>query len=100
MSHVIVIVPDDVDLTAALMWYSSNPPKQVDILTERELAEAAGIKPFSAEMVSTALAKGGEPLVVDDLATMLKDHVAELVLEYSPQEQHLAEKWRLPVAGE
>jgi hypothetical protein len=33
-----------------------------------------------------------------DLATLLRDHVAELVLKYSPAEKALVEAWRLPVA--
>ncbi len=33
-----------------------------------------------------------------DLAALLRDQVAPLVLDYSPQEKDLAETWRLPVA--
>ena len=41
---------------------------------------------------------GGDPLEVSDFYVLLRDHVAELVLEYSPPEKHLADTWRLPVA--
>ena len=100
--HVIAIVPGEVDLSTAPMWYGSpDLPERVDAnmaQAERASADAAQVKPFSSEKVRAARAKGGEPLAVADLYTLLKDHVAELVLEYSPQERHLAETWRLPVA--
>ncbi len=100
--HVIAIVPGEVDLTQTPIWFGSpDLPERVDanmVQTERALADAANIQPFAAEQVQAAAAKGGERLEVSDLYTLLRDHVAELVLQYSPQEKHLAEMWRLPVA--
>ena len=100
--HVIAIVPGEVDLAQSPIWFGGPElPERVDAnmaQAERSLADAANITPFAAEKVQAAAAKGGERLEVFDLYTLLRDHIAELVLEYSPQETHLAETWRLPVA--
>ena len=98
--HVIAIVPGNPDLEKALIWFGTpDLPERVDdakIKAEHALAEKAGIKPLSAEKIREALAKGGKRLEVADLAALLRDQVADLVLEYSPQEKQLADAFRTP----
>lgn len=100
--HLIAIIPGEVDLTKAPIWFGRPElPERIDanmINSERALAEAANIQPFAVQKVQEATSKGGGHLEVFDLHALLRDHVAELVLTYSPQEKHLAETWRLPVA--
>lgn len=97
--HVIALIPGEIDLTQAPIWFGSPElPERVTakmIKSERALADAAKIRPFEAEKVK-AVTK--ENLQVSGLFQLLRDYAAELVLEYSPQEKKLAEKWRLPVA--
>ena len=100
--HVIAIIPGEVDLTQITIWFGRPElPERVNagmINSERALAEAAGIQPFASQKVQEATSEGGGRLEVFDLHSLLRDHVAALVLQYSPQEKHLAETWRLPVA--
>lgn len=100
--YLIAIIPGEIDLTQAPIWFGRPElPERVDasmINSERALAEAANIQPFAAQKIQEATSKGGGRLEVFDLHSLLRDHVAELVLQYSPQEKHLAETWRLPVA--
>ncbi|HVP13395.1 MAG TPA: hypothetical protein VMV94_19640 [Phycisphaerae bacterium] len=98
--YVIVVVPGDVDLGTTLIWFGDpDSPHQVDSAkakVQRGLAEAAGIKPFSAERVKSALSAGGEPMAAADMRTVLREEVAGLILKYSPQERPLAEDYRAP----
>jgi len=97
--YVIGIIPGDIDLTQAPFWFGRPAlPERVTaemIKSERALADAAKIQPFATEKVQSLTQ---ESLQASDLYSLLRDHVANLVLEYSPQEKDLAEKWRLPVA--
>jgi hypothetical protein len=99
--YLIAIAPGEVDLTQVPIWFGTpRLPERVDTATaqaERTLAENAGIKPFPKEKVEAALAKGGEPIQTADKSALLRDQVAELILEYSPDEKHLADGFRLPV---
>lgn len=96
---VIGIIPGQIDLTREPVWFGKPAlPERVTadtINTERALADKAGIRPFDAEKVQSVTQK---PLEAGDLAALLRDYVAELVMKYSPQEKALAETWRLPVA--
>jgi hypothetical protein len=98
--HVIAIIPGEVDLTRDPIWFGRPElPERVSakvIRSERVLADEAKIRPFPAEKIRSVTE--GPPLRVPDLYTLLRDHAAELVLKYSPQEKELAETWRLPVA--
>lgn len=98
--HVIGIIPGDIDLTTAPIWFGRPElPERVDekmIRAERAMADEAKIQPFEANIVQRATQ---EVLEAPDLSSLLRDHVANMVLEYSPQEKDLAETWRLPVAG-
>ncbi len=97
--YVIAIIPGEVDLTRAPIWFGRPElPERVTaqtIRSERALADAARIRPFVAKKVQ-GVTQGR--LQASDLASLLRDHAANLVLEYSPQEKELAETWRLPVA--
>lgn len=98
--RLIVVVPGEVDLTKVPVWFGTPGwPWRTDAATgkaERALAEQAGIKPFSQDMVKAARAEGGEPIKTTDKSALLRDQVAELILEYCPDEKHLADGFRLP----
>ncbi len=97
--HVIALIPGEIDLTQAPIWFGSPElPERVTakmIKSERALADEAKIRPIAEENVKSVTR---EQVQVSDLFSLLRDYAAELVLEYSPQEKKLAEKWRLPVA--
>jgi hypothetical protein len=97
--RVIGIVPGDVDLASAPIWFGSPElPERVTasiVRSERALAEKAGVRPFSATTISGV---EREAVGAADLAVLLRDVVAPLVYEYSPHEKNLADSWRLPVA--
>ena len=97
--RVIGIVPGEVDLAAAPIWFGS--PELPERITarmakaERARAEKAGVRAFPAERVS---AVQRSQVSERDLAALLRNVAAELVERYSPQEEELAAAWRLPVA--
>lgn len=97
--YVIAIIPGAIDLAREPVWFGSRElPERVNaetITLERARAEKAGIKPFDAAKVQSVTR---ERLESNDLAALLREHVAELLPQFSPQEKALAETWRLPVA--
>lgn len=97
--RVIGIVPGSIDLASELIWFGSPElPERVTSRTvesERMHAEKAGVRAFPQARIASVL---HSPVVAKDLAALLRDVGAELVLEYSPQEKELAESWRLPTA--
>jgi hypothetical protein len=97
---VVAIVPGEVDLSKSRAWFGRPElPERVNdkiIMMETELADREKIQPLNADAVQKVTQKH---LDVPDLATLLRDHAAELVLKYSPMEKALAEAWRLPVAA-
>jgi len=97
--HVIAIIPGEVDLSQVPIWFGSPElPERVNVKTiraQRALAEKAKIRPFAADKMQSVTQKH---LKVADLSVLLREHVADLVLKYSPQEKDLVETWRLPVA--
>jgi hypothetical protein len=92
--HVIAIVPGDVDLTKALIWFGTPElPERVDTNVanaELNLAEAAGIKPFAAAEVNAARAQAGEELKGATVVDVLRV-AADLIRQYAPEEKHIAE---------
>ena len=97
--RVIGIIPGDVDLATAPIWFGAPElPERVTqavVRSERARAEKAGIRAFP----QARLAGVERPAVAaKDLAALLRNVAAELVDQYSPQEKELAESWRLPVA--
>lgn len=97
--HVIGLIPGDVDLSKTLIWF--GPPTAPGRITlrsiqaERALAEKAGIHPFSAKQIETVTKPA---IIAPNLRALLRGELAELVLEYAPEEGSLARKWRLPEA--
>jgi hypothetical protein len=96
---VVAIIPGDVDLSKSRAWFGTPElPERVSekiITRETELADKGNIKPLDPDAVKKVTQ---QYLDVPDLATLLRDYAAELVLKYSPQEKALAEAWRLPIA--
>jgi len=97
--RMIGIVPGVADLAGSPIWFGApGLPERVTAeaaLAERARAEKSGIRPFAAEKLRSVMRPAA---TAADLAALLRDQVAPLVLEYSPQEKGLAETWRLPVA--
>ena len=97
--RVIGIVPGAADLAGSPIWFGApGLPERVTAettRTERARAEESGIRPFTAEKLRSVTR---QPAAAADLAVLLRDHVAPLVIEYSPQEKDLADVWRLPTA--
>ena len=97
--RVIGIVPGNADLTAAPVWFGApGLPERVTVESSRAAraqADKSGIRAFPDEKLRSVTRA---PVVAADLATLLRDYAAALVLEYSPQEKELADAWRLPVA--
>ena len=92
--HVIAIAPGDLDLNKALLWFGTpDLPERVDTnmaKAELNLAKAAGIEPFSAKKIETALAQGGKELNGATIVDVLRV-AAGLIREYSPEEEHIAD---------
>lgn len=99
--RVIAVVPGTVDLTKDPIWFGTpDLPGHADSATvqaERIKADQAGIKPVSAEKAQAARMAGGERVSAVDMGALLRDTLAPLVEQYSPQEKALADSWRLPV---
>jgi hypothetical protein len=97
--RVIGIIPGNIDLASALIWFGSpDLPERITARTvesERAHAEKVGIRAFPQARVASVLLPSVD---AKDLAALLRDVGAELVLKYSPQERELAESWRLPTA--
>jgi hypothetical protein len=98
--YVIGIIPGEIDLAAAPMWFGRPElPERVTpevIQEERAIADSAGIKAFSADKIADARR---DAIEADDLAALLRGPAADLVLKFSPDEKHLADTWRLPTSG-
>jgi hypothetical protein len=99
--YVVAVVPGRVDLTKDLVWFgTAEVPERINaarVQAERQQAEKAGIKPLSVEQAKAATDAGGERVNAQDMSSLLRDTIGNLVEKYSPQEKHLAETWRLPV---
>jgi hypothetical protein len=97
--RVIGIVPGNVDLTSAPIWFGSPElPERVTgsiVQAERARAERAGVKAFARASISSVERPA---IAAKDLATLLRDVATNLVYQYSPQEKELADSWRRPVA--
>lgn len=94
------IVPGAIDLAGMPIWF--GPPRipgtidEKTIDTDREAALEAGIRSVTDQDVEEA---SRQAVRAPDLATLLREDLAELVLEFAPEEKHLAAKWRLPEVG-
>ena len=97
--RVIGIIPGNIDLATAPIWFGSPElPGRLTkpmIETERARAERAGVRAFPQARIAGVERPA---TTAKDLATLLRNVGAELVYQYSPQEKDLADSWRLPVA--
>ena len=97
--HVIGLIPGEVNLSETLIWFGlPTAPGRVtpqSIRAERAQVEEAGIRPFSAEQIESVTKPA---IVATNLKALLRGELADLVLEYAPEEGDLARKWRLPEA--
>lgn len=97
--RVIGIVPGDLDLGTASIWFGTPQlPERLTpalIESERALAEKAGVRAFGEAKIAAVTQP---PVAAQDLSSLLRTTVAELVLQYSPQEKALVESWQLPTA--
>ena len=95
---VIGIIPGQIDLSKEPVWFGTPAlPERIDaemIARERTKAERSGISPLRSTDIQS---RTQDPVVASDLATLLREQAANLLLEFSPQEKRLAESWRLPV---
>lgn len=86
---VVGIIPGDIDLTTALIWFASRgePPAMTaeSIEEERQQALEAGIAPFDPVRVTLALQAGGPVLEAADRGELL-EYVRALIDEYAPEE--------------
>lgn len=94
------IIPGNVDLATTPIWFGAPglPESVTDetIRKERALAERSEIRPFAEIAVERA---SRERVAASDLADLLRTRVADLVIEYVPEERSLAATWRLPVVS-
>jgi hypothetical protein len=97
--RVIGIVPGNIDLASAPIWFGSPQlPERVTestVRSERARAEKAGMQPFGSAKIASIQRQAA---AATDLAALLREVAADLVYEYSPQEKELADSWRLPTA--
>ena len=99
--YVVALVPGEVDLAKASIYFGTPelPERVTNAMAgqERQNAATAGIGPVSAKSLNAAQKRGGSAMKVKDLSTLLRTEVADLILEYSPQEKELADGFRVPV---
>jgi hypothetical protein len=97
--RVIGIVPGEIDLATAPIWFGTPQlPERLTpamIESERASAEKAGIR---ALPLTDTVGIGQPAVAAKDLAGLLRDDAARLVDQYSPQDKDIADAWRLPVA--
>ncbi|MCA9730021.1 MAG: hypothetical protein KC729_20225 [Candidatus Eisenbacteria bacterium] len=96
--RVIVLLPDSIDPATAVFFFGSDElPERIDRARgelERDRAVSLGIVPRPAGEIEAALATGGETLRVRNIDGVYRA-LADLIPIYSPQEQELAETYRL-----
>ncbi len=96
--RVVAIVPGDVDLSSALVFFGSpDLPERVTANTVSQQSQAAsnaGIRPFAKDDVAKAVKAGGERLTLKDRAGLLPI-AAELIEKYAPQEKYIADNMRV-----
>ena len=97
--HVIGLVPGQLDLSETPFWFGSpTTPRRVtpeSIRAEQDQARKAGIRAFTPEQIESVTQPA---IVTTDLNALLRGELADLVLQYAPEEGDLARKWRLPEA--
>jgi hypothetical protein len=96
--YMVVVVPGEVDLSKALIWFGTpSVAERVDNATvhaEQALAVKAGIKPLGAEKAARLR---GERINSADFSVLLREHAAGLIEQYSPAEKERAASLRATV---
>ena len=97
---VIGIIPEQIDLSEEPIWFGTPAlPERIDaeiIAKERASAERSGISALTSIDIQS---RTQASVVASDLTALLRDQAADLLLEFSPQEQRLADSWRLSVSA-
>ncbi|MCP3982041.1 MAG: hypothetical protein GY716_22275 [bacterium] len=98
-THLVLLIPGAVDPASTRLWLDAvERLDAAGVLASRRRAQRRGLGGVAEAEVRSALAAGGEPLVVEDTAELLK-RVASLVERYSPHEKRLIRSLRgLPPA--
>lgn len=95
--YLIGIIPGPIDLSKEPVWFGTKDlPERIDakkIRAERAKAISSGIRPMKADDLKS---RTKDMAAVPDLTTLLRKYAADLILEFSPQEKHIVEAWRLP----
>lgn len=98
--YVIGIIPEQIDLSKEPIWFGTPAlPERIDtkiIRNERGMAKRSGISALNSPNIQS---RTRDLISAPNLTTLLREHAANLILEFSPQEKHLADSWRLPVTG-
>ncbi len=92
---VIGIIPEQIDLSNEPIWFGTpDLPERIDaemIARAHTKAKRSGISALKSIDIQ---GKTRNIIVVPNLTTLLREHAADLVLEFSPQEKYLADSWR------
>ena len=100
--RVIAVLPGSVNLDLARLplWFGEpGLPEEVtaaSLATARAAAEDAGVEPFAPSVVAAARELGGEAVALPD-RTALHRMAAELILEWSPADEELAQGMLAPL---
>ncbi len=96
--RIIAIIPKSFDFDSKGIWYGLQGVP-VDV-TPESIARAKKIASQHIHFVSKKQAKSvtHEEVQVDSFSALLKSELADLVLQFSPQEKRLAQQWKLPDA--
>jgi hypothetical protein len=96
--HVIAIIPGTFDPATEPIWFG-RPGLPAHVTPKTIQSELTLVRENLRLVPQETLAGVTQPLLeAPDLAALLRGEIAELVLQYAPQESHLARKWRLPEA--
>ena len=96
--HVIAIIPGAFDFSTQPVWFGKPglPLAATTSSIKSERAAAyADLQPLPAQNIR-AVTRGH--MQAPNLASLLRGEIADLVLQFSPEESDLARKWRLPEA--
>jgi hypothetical protein len=97
--RLLLLVPGEPDLSVTPVFFGPpGLPERIDTedgAAELAVAVAAGIQPFTAEVVRAARADGGEPLALRDSRAL--DHaIADWLEAWAPEEAEAAYNLRIP----
>ncbi|HMB52762.1 MAG TPA: hypothetical protein VKU40_05565 [Thermoanaerobaculia bacterium] len=98
--HVIALVPGEFDPAVEPLWVGRPglPARATPEAIESE--RAAGGERLRTLATARQAEVARPPLEAPDMASLLRGEIAELVLRFAPEEDHLVRKWRLPEVGE